>query len=50
MESPRRLPTVTYDGKEYFIDRRLREFRTVKPPLEFIPFQSSKGWQIINSI
>lgn len=46
---PNRLPTITYRGKEYFIDFRLREFRTVKPPLEFVPFDSELGRKIDNS-
>lgn len=48
-EMPRRLPTITYRGKEYFIDLRLREFRTVNPPLEFVPFGSELGRKIDNS-
>ena len=43
---PRRLPTVIYKGKKYFIDWRLREFRPVEPPLEFIPFNSKLGHEI----
>ena len=43
---PRRLPTVNYKGKEYFIDWRLRQFRPVDPPLEFIPFDSELGRKI----
>ena len=48
-EMPRRLPTITYRGKKYFIDWRLREFRTVNPPLEFVPFDSELGRKIDNS-
>jgi len=43
---PNRLPTVTHKGKEYFIDMRLKEFRTVEPPIEFIPFDSEPGQEI----
>lgn len=46
---PRRLPTVTYKGKGYFIDWRLREFRTVDPPLESFPFDSELGREIDGS-
>ena len=46
---PRRLPTLKYKGKEYFIDWRLREFRTVVPPLEFVPFDSELGREIDGS-
>ena len=35
-KNTRRLPTVKYKGKKYFIDWRLREFRTVDLPLEFV--------------
>ena len=45
-ESPRRLPIVSHEGKRYFMDERLREFRPTEPPLEFIPFDSSKGRDI----
>ena len=40
------LPKVRYQGKEYFVDNRLREFRTVDPLLEFIPFDSELGREI----
>ena len=45
---PNMLPIVTYNGKQYFVDRRLKEFRPVKPPLEFIPFDSELGRAILN--
>ena len=45
-EMPKRLPTTKYKEKEYFIDERLREFRPVHPPLEFIPFDSELGIKI----
>jgi len=45
-EMPIRLPTLKYKGKEYFIDWRLKEFRSVDPPLEFIPFDSELGREI----
>ena len=46
---PRRLPTVKYKGKKYFIDWRLREFRTADSPLEFVPFDSELGREIDGS-
>ena len=46
---PRRLPTVIYKGKKYFIDWRLREFRPVEPPLVSIPFDSELGHEIDDS-
>jgi hypothetical protein len=36
-------------GKKYFIDWRLREFRTVDPPLEFVAFESELGRKINGS-
>ena len=47
---PNRLPTVTYKGKQYFIDWRLKEFRTVLPPLEFVPFDSELGREIDSAL
>jgi hypothetical protein len=46
---PRQLPTIKYKGKKYFIDWRLREFRTVGPPLEIVPFDSKLGREIDSS-
>ena len=46
---PRRLPIVTYKGKKYYIDLRLKQFRSVEPPLEFIPFDSELGRKIDGS-
>lgn len=48
-----RLPIIEYKGKKYFVDARLREFRTnSKPfdPIEFIPFDSKKGRIMIKAI
>ncbi len=42
----RALPSVRYDGREWFVDHRLREFRSVSYPpesIEFVPFDSEKG-------
>lgn len=33
--TPRRLKIVKYEGKLWWFDDRLRQLRTVKPPLEF---------------
>ena len=46
---PRQLATVTYKGKKYYIDWRLKEFRPVEPPLERIPFDSELGRKIDGS-
>ena len=48
---PRRLPTAQQDGNEYFVDIRLRQFRTVTPPvgpIEFIDFDSPRGRRMLN--
>jgi len=31
-----RLPTIRHKGKDYYIDWRLKQFRSIDPPLEFI--------------
>lgn len=36
------LPTITLNGVEYFIDRRLREFRMVNNPKRFFSFDMLK--------
>jgi len=49
---PRKLDTVHYQGKEYVIDERLREFRFMefgKLP-EFVPFDSPKGREIMRHL
>ena len=46
---PRRLSIVTYKGKKYYIDWRLKEFRPVEQPLEFIPLDSELGRKIDGS-
>ncbi len=47
---PRRLPAIHLDGEGYFVDIRLREFRTKTPPIrciEFIGFDSEKGRRML---
>jgi DNA-directed RNA polymerase subunit RPC12/RpoP len=47
---PRRLPTLRFGNDEYFIDNRLREFRTVTPPIrpiEFVRFDSKEGLRML---
>ena len=48
---PRRLPTVYVDGETYYIDLRLRQFRTAAPPFkpsEFIEFESERGRRMLD--
>jgi hypothetical protein len=40
------LPKITYKGKKYFIDERLREFCSDTKPIKIIPFDSEKGQKI----
>ena len=45
----RALPRVRYGNREYFVDERLREFRSVSylpQTIEFVPFDSVKGRRI----
>lgn len=42
----RELPTTKYKGKWYFIDFRLKQFRSVTAPIEFVPFESDLGRKI----
>ena len=40
------MPRVRYGNREYFVDERLWEFRSVSFPsqaIEFVPFDSAKG-------
>lgn len=51
MEQPgvRALPRVKYGNREYFVDERLCQFRSVSYPpqaIEFVPFDSPKGRKI----
>jgi len=43
---PRCLPVVLYQGRQYFVDLRLREFRQMSRPIEFVPFDSSHGMEM----
>jgi len=48
---PNRIPTLRFEGEDYFIDNRLHEFRTVTPPvgaIEFVHFSSSRGLRMLN--
>lgn len=43
---PRVLPIIQYGPTQYFVDLRLRQFRDVNRPHEFIDFDSEQGRQI----
>ena len=49
-KGPRRLPTLWYEGVDYFIDNRLSQFRTVTPPIrmiDFIGFEEDGGRRML---
>ena len=48
MNKAKELKKIKYQGKIYYVDFRLKEFRTTEPPLEFISFRSAKGEAIID--
>ena len=48
--SPLRLRVVYYNGRNYFMDTRLKEFRAVYCPYDNIPFNSTYGQAIISNI
>jgi len=45
---PIRLQVVHLNGVDYIVDLRLKEFRTVKQPLCFIPFDTETGKQLLD--
>ena len=40
---PWRLPILKHDGTDYFVDMRLKQFREVSNPYNFIDFDSDIG-------
>ena len=45
--TPRMLPVLVYQGEEFFVDARLREFRKVSDPGCMVRFRSSVGEEMI---
>lgn len=43
----RALARIRYRGREYFLDDRLEEFRTVAPPWVIVPFDDDRAVRII---
>ncbi len=41
--SPLVLPIVQHGTTEYFVDLRLRQFRSVKDPHDYVEFDNEKG-------
>lgn len=41
------LNKYKYNGKEYFVDYRLQQFRSDTPQIEFLDFRSEKGDKIL---
>jgi hypothetical protein len=50
--TPQELPKFTYQGQEYTVDYRLKEFRRAEygKVLEFVPFDSDKGKDMLNQM
>jgi len=46
MKEVKKLKKIIYEDLDYYIDTRLQEFRTVKPPLVCVPFCSKLGQAI----
>jgi ribosomal protein S27E len=47
---PRMLPAVRMHGTEYFIDERVRQFREVTKPYNFIDFDTMRGLIMLNRL
>ena len=47
LDSPRFLPSVHLRGVDYFVDERLRQFRQVTNPHNYIEFDTEKGRQML---
>ena len=47
---PRMLPAVHMHGTEYFIDERVRQFREVTNPHNFIDFDTTRGLNMLKRI
>lgn len=46
----RALPRIRYRNREYYLDIRLREFRSISYPpetIDFVPFSSPKGRRML---
>ncbi len=41
-EAPVRLPVVKMDGKSYFVDERLKQYRNTEDPHDFIEFEKDE--------
>ena len=46
-EKPRRLPVFNWQGVDFFVDERLRQFRETKNPHNFIDFDSEAGRKML---
>ena len=50
---PRKLPVILHEGQRYFVDARLREFRSVAYPpetIEFVGFDTERGREILAAL
>lgn len=44
---PRMLPIVEYDGRSWFMDARLGQFRDVWNPSHFVDFDTEEGRRML---
>lgn len=49
-QGPRRLPVVCLGGVDYFVDRRLSEFREANNPHRRVDFGSMRGKAMLNAL
>ena len=47
---PWRLPILNYEGVNYFLDMRLKQFREVRNPHSFVDFDSDVGMRMCAGI
>ena len=45
----RMLPIVEFDGRSWFLDKRLKEFRDVKNPHNRVDFRSKRGDRMLDA-
>ncbi len=44
---PRMLPIMDCDGRSWFVDERLGQFREVWNPHHWVDFESDQGWRML---
>ena len=46
--APHQLPIISLDGTEYYVDARLRQFREVTNPHNFVDFETETGRRMVS--